>query len=71
MRIRGNTMCVCKEVSNLWNKLDKTQEDIEYLKNKVPETYTLVNRYYDENEANVVYVLECKHCKKVVRVPAT
>jgi len=62
-----NQKCKCEEILKIWNKQDKTKEEQEYLSIVVKEQFKKVNEYYIGNVK--IYVLQCKDCGTIIKVP--
>jgi len=51
-------MCAqCREIAEIWSKETKTPEEITLLRQKVPERFVEVHRYWDD-----VWVMWCTSC---------
>lgn len=61
--------CPCEAVKRLWNKDNKTPDDIRALKILVPEQFNQLSDFYDE-EGHKNYVYACKDCSGMIHVPS-
>jgi hypothetical protein len=59
----------CKQIFKIWAKGNKTPEDAEVLRRKVPKRFTEVHRYWDGGQGTTVYVLQCNSCDQTFHVP--
>lgn len=63
------TECPCEAIKRLWNKEDKTLEDVKALGILVPEQLDRLSDYYDEDGMKN-YVYACKDCGGIIYVPS-
>ena len=63
-------MCRCEKIRELWNKEEKTEEDIKALSLAVHEQFEIVSDYYDLDEDVHVWILKCSDCGETLKVPS-
>ena len=59
----------CKEILEIWGKGIKTPEDTKLLSHEVPQRFTKVFRYFDDDAQTMVQLMECKYCGQTCHVP--
>jgi len=62
-------MCRCEEIGRIWNKEDKTAEDLKFLSIAVPEQFIFESKYFDEDEDTGYRILKCRDCGIKIEVP--
>ena len=61
-----NFSCPCSEIIEVLNKLDKDDNDVDFIRKRAPLQFKEIDRYQDVDLATIIYILQCKACGRVI-----